>query len=224
MTLSGFKAIGKSPLTTIVYENIKQAIISGKVKPGTRLTEASVSEQLEVSSTPVREAFRRLESERLVEIIPYRGAVVQEFSTKEVEEVYQCRSSLEVLAIELAVDNMDEEGIEKLQELIEQSKMEKDHAEYVKINSTFHNTIMSYAKNDTLKNLLHQIHDIFYHNRNFAPVNPERKKEISEEYVRIVQALIDGDKEKASQATSDHVLNDYEYIKQEVEKIKIKPK
>lgn len=219
MNLSKMQAIGKSPLTTIVYENIKKAIVTGDIKPGTRITEAKISEQLEVSSTPVREAFRRLESERLVNIIPYRGVVVQEFSTKEVEEAYQCRRSLEILATELALQHIDEKGIEKLQELIEQSKVEKDHSEYVKINSTFHDTIVSYSKNDALKNLLHQIHDIIYHNRNFAPFNPVRKKEIGEEHERIVQALKVGDKEEASQATSDHVLNDYEYIKQKMEKI-----
>ncbi len=219
MSLSRMQAIGKSPLTTVVYEHLKSAIIAGEIKPGTRLTEAKVSEQLEVSSTPVREAFRRLESERLVTIIPYRGAVVQEFSTKEVEEVYQCRRSLEVLAIELAVEHIDDEGIGKLQALVEKSKTEADFSEYVNINTTIHDTIMYYANNATLDSLLQQLQDVIYHNRNISSFNTARKKEIYNEHVRIVEALESRDKEAAAQAMSEHVMNGFEYIKKEIAKI-----
>lgn len=217
MSISSFKVIGKSPLTTVVYENIKQAIITNEIAPGTRLTEVSISKQLGVSSTPVREAFRRLESERLVKIIPYRGVVVQQFSTKEIDEVYQCRRSLEVLAIKLAVDTIDDKGLMKLQNLVEKSKKEKDFSEYVSINTAIHDIIMSYAGNGTLESLLQQLQDVIYHNRNVSSFSPTRKKEIYEEHLQIIKALEERDKDAAAQAMSDHILNGYEYIKTKTE-------
>lgn len=217
MSISKIPTVGRRPLNIIVYENIKQAIIDGEIKPGTRLTETKVGKQMNVSTTPVREAFRKLESERLVKIIPYRGAIVQEFSSKEIEEVYQCRQSLESLAIELAIDHFDDAGIQKLHDLIKESKRTKDFSNYVKINTTIHNLILHYANNDTLTSLLAQLNDVIYHNRIISSYSDYRRDEIYLEHLQILEAIKARDKKQAKQAMQQHVQNGYTYIKEKLD-------
>ncbi len=213
MSISNIKTVSRQPLNVVVYENIKSAIISGEIKAGTRMTETAVSEQMNVSTTPVREAFRRLASEGLMKIIPWRGAIVQEFSSQEILEVYQCREALEIKAIQLAIDHIDSEGIEKLKTLLERSKVADNHTEYAELNTEMHETFFEYSRNSTLINLIHQISDIILHNRNVSAYSDNRKKEIFEEHKKIITALENKNKTDATQAMKDHIENGYEYIK-----------
>lgn len=213
MSINKIKSVGRQPLNVVVYEHIKTAIIEGDIEPGTRLTETKVSEQMNVSTTPVREAFRRLASEGLVKIIPWRGAIVQEFTDTEITEVYQCRESLEMLAVELATEQIDAEGIRKLYALVEQSNETTDFTKYVDINSEIHNTLLHYANNRTLNNLLSQLNDVIYHNRNLSSYSDVRRAEIHEEHLQIVSSIEKRDKTAASEAMRIHVNNGFEYIK-----------
>ncbi|MFS0689406.1 GntR family transcriptional regulator [Sporosarcina sp. 179-K 8C2 HS] len=208
-----------APLNVMVYENIKRAIVEGDLTPGTRLTEAKVSEQMGVSTTPVREAFRRLSSEGLVKIIPWKGAIVQEFSEQELAEAYICREALEVLAIGLAIDHIDEVGIKKLHSLVADSnKATTSSSEFVEINSEIHNTIVEYPKNNTLANMLGQLSDVIYNNRNISAYSDKRRQEIYQEHLAIVQAIKEQDKEKAKEAMRNHVTNGYAYIQERLKK------
>lgn len=218
MSISKIKAIGRQPLNVMVYENIKNAIVAGDLEPGTRLTETKVGEQLNVSTTPVREAFRRLASEGLLKIIPWRGAIVQEFSDRELLEVYQCREVLEVLSIKSAMDHLDEVGIQKLESLVEQSIKTATISEHVEVNSAIHQTILEYAQNDMLTNLLGQLNDVIYHNRNMSSYNEKRRHEIYKEHLQIIQAIKEGDKDQAQLAMELHVKNGYAYISERLKK------
>lgn len=218
MSISKIETVGRQPLNIIVYENIKKAIIEGEIRPGTRLTETKVGEQMNVSTTPVREAFRRLESERLVKIIPWRGAIVQEISDQELAEVYQCREALEVLAITLAIDLIEDKEIQELEDLIEDLKKAKDFTEHVEVNNTFHNAILKSAKNKTLIAMIEQFNDIIYHNRHISSYSDKRKEQIYFEHGQIVQALKDRDKVAGEEAIRQHVQNGYNYIKAKIPK------
>lgn len=218
MSISKIKTVGRQPLNVMVYENIKNAILEGDLEPGTRLTETKVGEQMNVSTTPVREAFRRLASEGLLKIVPWRGAIVQEFSDRELIEVYKCREVLEVLAIKSAMENIDDSGIEKLERLVEESKLTENLSEHVEINSAIHNTILEYARNEMLSNLLGQLKDVIYHNRNMSSYNEKRRNEIYDEHIQIVNAIKSGDKNQAQVAMELHVNNGYEYIKERLKK------
>src|SRR5699024_2148748 len=133
---------------------------------------------MNVSTTPVREAFRRLETEGLVIIEPWRGAVVRSLDEQQIFEVYQCREALEVLTIQLAIDNIDNEGINKLEELVEKSGETTNNTEYTKINTEIHDIFLSFAENETLTYLMGNIQDIILNNRNFSSYNDERKRKI----------------------------------------------
>ena len=118
--------------------------MNGPLFPGNWLREQDLVEQLEVSRTPIRESLRRLESEGLVEIVPYRGARVVTFSAEDFREEYTVRAALEGFAVELAVARISDETIEKLDKMAnEMEKLldERDLEMFLDLNRRFHMTL-----------------------------------------------------------------------------------
>ena len=108
------------PLRDVVFENLREAIVEGRLKPGQRLMEVQLAEQLGVSRTPVREAIRKLELEGLVVMLPRKGAYVANMSLKDLKDVLEIRASLEGLAASLAAERISDEDIKKLEFIIEE--------------------------------------------------------------------------------------------------------
>ncbi|HLQ83082.1 MAG TPA: GntR family transcriptional regulator [Pseudogracilibacillus sp.] len=210
--ISKIKVAKKAPLSYIVYENIKHSIIIGDLKPGTRLIEAELSKQLNVSATPIREAFSRLLSEGLIKMLPYKGTIVQEFSYEEISEVYECREALELKALDLAIDNIKSEEVEELKFLLEKSTIASTHSEYVEINSCIHDVILNCANNKLLNDFMKQIREVVIHNRNVSSYSEQRKKEIYIEHQKIISAIECKNKEVAKAHMKQHIQNGYSYI------------
>ena len=129
------------PLREVVCETLREAIVDGVLKPGERLMEIQLAEELGVSRTPVREAIRKLELEGFVVMIPRRGTYVADMSIKDINEVYEVRTALDVLAAGLAAERITEEELEQMERLlvqigeyIEQGDMDK----IVEVDSQFH--------------------------------------------------------------------------------------
>ena len=108
------------PLRDVVFNTLRQAILTGEMKPGERLMEIHLANKLGVSRTPIREAIRKLELEGLVIMIPRRGAEVAQITWKNLKDVLEVRKALDVLAIELACERMTQEELQKLCKHIDQ--------------------------------------------------------------------------------------------------------
>ncbi|MEH7247625.1 GntR family transcriptional regulator [Neobacillus niacini] len=212
LDLSKVESVERQPLNVRIYENLKSAIIKGDLQAGSRLTETEVAKQMNVSPTPVREAFRRLAAEGLVKIVPWKGVVIQSFSEDEIIESYQCREALEVFAIRLAVENIDEKGIEKLRVLLDQSIDVESSTEFVSLNSEIHSVFIEYARNAKLKTLLDLVNDVIFHDRNISAYNSRRREKIIAEHMEIFNALKEKDADKAEKAMRLHIKNGLEYI------------
>ena len=106
--ISGICPVRRQPLNQKIYEELKQSILSGMIPPGEKLNESQVAQQMGTSTTPVREAFRLLAAEGFLKIEPWKGAVVQEYSTDEIMEVFQCREVLEALALDLTITKLEQ--------------------------------------------------------------------------------------------------------------------
>ena len=107
------------PLRIQVYKALREAILNGKLDPGEKLLEMKIADKLNVSRTPVREAFHMLELEDLILIIPQRGVFVAGIkSKKEINDIFQVRIELEGLAAALAAEYITEEQLEKLNKYI----------------------------------------------------------------------------------------------------------
>ena len=92
------------PLRDVVFNTLRQGILTGELKPGERLMEIHLANKLGVSRTPIREAIRKLELEGLVTMIPRRGAEVAQITEKSLKDVLEVRRALDALSVELACD------------------------------------------------------------------------------------------------------------------------
>ena len=121
-----FGTVSRQTLSQKCYEQIKESILSRDIMPGERLQEVRIANMLDVSPAPVREAFRMLAMEGLIRIDPWKGAVVQCYSSEEILDVVQCRVALETLALKLAYQNMGEQLAQKIEEdIADMSKEDK---------------------------------------------------------------------------------------------------
>lgn len=137
---------GKSsqPLSAGLYQEIQKDILSGELASGSKLTEAAVCKRYSVSRTPVREAFRQLEADGLIENIPNRGAFVTGLSKREISDLFDLRTLFEVQAVEWAIKRMSPEGIDRLKEIVEFMEfytLKDDVEKVLSFNSQFHYTI-----------------------------------------------------------------------------------
>ena len=133
-----------------VYRKLFNAIVSGVIRPGDRLLEEEISNNLDVSRTPVRQALRVLERERLVKIIPYRGAVASTLSYEEAEELFEVSLSFEEFICGKAAQNASEADIDRLKDMLsqyERSYVDRDYENMQRLDYTFHIAIAEIAGN-----------------------------------------------------------------------------
>src|ERR1700710_2326462 len=102
--------------TLRLRNQLREAILSGRIAPGSRLRTAAVSEMFDTSRTPAREALLMLAREGLLDIIPRRGAVVRSFDIADVMELYEVRALLEPLAAKRAASRIETQTVDRLQE------------------------------------------------------------------------------------------------------------
>lgn len=133
-----FNNLGRERAPEQVTSRLREAITSGALRPGDRLLQAELAEQLGVSRMPVREALRRLEAEGLVELQPYRGALVANLSSVELQEIYEIRATLETLALRLGVPSMDATALEKMEATLHRMDTETDSLVWLALNTEFH--------------------------------------------------------------------------------------
>jgi DNA-binding GntR family transcriptional regulator len=128
-----------------LVDHLRDEIVRGTFDPGERLRLEDVAARFGVSTMPVREALRDLESEGLVTIYPHRGAIVTELTAEDLQDIYDIRATLEAMATRLAVPRMTKATYQELEYIIEQMDGQLGHvAALVKLNHQFHSTL--YAK------------------------------------------------------------------------------
>jgi len=181
--------------------------VTSQLLPGTPLPEAQLSEQLNVSRTPIREALRILESEGLVEIKARRGAHVAQISLEDVRAAYEVREWVESGMAAKAAQVMDAEALAKLEAAIEKLSVEPDTHEAViyaaKADTEFHDLIIEAASNQLAKELIDQARATTARAAYFIP--PERYSESREEHKAILRALRERNSEEARELMCNHV-------------------
>lgn len=212
MQISELPTVGKMPLSEKVYRILVQSIVSGELPPGTKLQEKHIAKQMEVSATPVREAFKKLVGDGFIEIVPYCGAVVKELDEEEIREAYHCREALEKMALEDAIDRFDESTLKQLFDIIEKGKNTEDILEVSKINKSFHNVIYLTADNTMLCRLLDMLNTVISRDMKYSASDEKRRNEIYHEHVAIAEAIRDRDLARAQNAMVTHIRNGQKYI------------
>lgn len=140
-----------------VCEELRDRIIAGRLQPGQRLVERDLATELGVSRVPVREAIRILVGEGFVKALSPRRIVVKELSRRDVEELFDVREALEVLAARLATQQADRSGLRQMERLLEQARlatMSGRPEEISRANAAFHHHIVELAGNALLVSIL----------------------------------------------------------------------
>lgn len=203
------------PLRDVVFKTLRQAILTGELKPGERLMEIHLANKLGVSRTPIREAIRQLELEGLVIMVPRKGAQVASITEKSMRDVLEVRLALEKLAVELACSRISDEYKGKLEEtLVEFEKATEtgDASAIAKADVAFHDAIFVATGNMRLGQMVNNLAEQMYRYR-FEYIKDESgHKRLKDEHRRIYSAIIEGDVSRAMEEISVHIKNQEESI------------
>ena len=198
------------PLREIVCEVLRDAIRGGVLKPGEWLKENDLADELLVSRTPVREAIRKLEQEGYVVTVPRRGAYVASVSIRDINEIFEIRAALEVLACELAAERITEEEQERLERLlvaIGRAIEEHDMERIVQTDIEFHELLYQAARNERLLTIIGNLREQLTRFRTISMSYPGRLKATLEEHRSLVDAIGSGDARRARKMAAKHMEN-----------------
>ncbi|MCI6101091.1 MAG: GntR family transcriptional regulator [Selenomonas sp.] len=206
--LSPIRLDSYQPLREVVCESLRDAIRRGVLKPGERLMEIQLAEELGVSRTPVREAIRKLELEGYVIMMPRRGTYVASMSIRDINEIFEIRTALESLSNGLAAERITAEELESLQRLLVQIGgyvEDGDMDNIVKTDIEFHDLLYHAARNSRLVGIISNLRDQLTRFRTLSMSYPGRLETTLEEHREIVEAISEGDVKRAKKAAERHM-------------------
>jgi DNA-binding GntR family transcriptional regulator len=188
-----------------VADQLRRWILDGTLAPGARLAEGALSIRLGVSRLPVREAFRRLEAEGLVQTIPRRGVRVVQYDAEEQATILEVRLSLELIAVRKLTERRDPDtlaGLRRVLEAGDRAAAVRDADALDRLNAEFHDLVAAGTGSRILGDLLRSVRNQAQQLRGGAPGAPT----ISwAEHAGVIRAVLDGDAEMAALLTRRHL-------------------
>ncbi|WP_294728442.1 GntR family transcriptional regulator, partial [uncultured Fusobacterium sp.] len=192
----------------IAYQKIKAAILNEMYEPNQILNERKLAEEFQISRTPVREALKILEGEGWVKIIPWKGAIVNQITQKEIDEIFQIRLIIEPAIIELLQNKIDYKKRAYLDKLYENQKKTKTKKEFILADREFHMTFAEWTENLQLIEMVKGLNDRIYMvgHKAINSKDSKREEESLEEHYKIIQALKNNDIMLAKNFMIAHVI------------------
>ena len=198
------------PLRDVVFNTLRQGILTGELKPGERLMEIHLADRLGVSRTPIREAIRMLELEGLVTMIPRRGAEVARISRQDIRDVLEVRLVLDSLATKLACERITEDQKEELRvaaRQFEQATGSGDVTLIARADVKFHDVILAASHNRRLIQMVNNLAERIYRYRLEYIKDTANHRRLIEEHSKIMDCVINGDQDSACIAAEIHIVN-----------------
>lgn len=204
---------GNGPLNRqVIREDIKKyildEIIEGNFNPGQQIVETKIARKLGVSQAPVREAIRDLEYMGVLITIPYKGSYLRTLTIKDLMNVYDVRANIEGYAIKIASNNITEQEIKKLQDIYEEMKIAAslgNSKKQIELDISFHEIIIKASKNDVLERVWRIVslaHWTYFGVRRLHL----SLENLAYRHNEIIEALKDGNEEKAEAAMRNHFV------------------
>ncbi|MGN7396680.1 GntR family transcriptional regulator [Peribacillus frigoritolerans] len=200
-------------LKTQVYNFLREQIFSGVVKPGERLIEEKISEELGVSRSPIREAIRMLEKDGLLLVNISGGVTVVQPTIEDFKHLYECRIEMEPLASYYAAQRRSQEQLETIRtfllrmgKITETNNLKKVHD----ANVNFHEAIVAASVNPFLVSMIAQLHGVnSFYRKSFLEERPLHVEKAMYEHQQIFQAIVDRDGDEAKRLMKAHIEGDY---------------
>ena len=187
---------------------LRDAILDGVIAPGSWLREVEIAKELNVSRTPIRDAFRLLAAEGLLILHVNQGAVVPKLSDEDIRSMYVVREVLEGLSARLAAQFCTDEYREKFAELLSKMHEAADSGSLdalARLNFEFHATIIQACGNPYLERSLLQVQQAIHRRAGTTLRIPGRVEESIDSHERLAQFIIDGDADKADELAREEI-------------------
>jgi len=209
------KKMQTANLTAGVYQKIRKGILNGTWTPGQSLTELMLSQLLQVSRTPVREALHQLELEGLIELRPNRGAVVIGINTCDIEDIYEIRTLLEERVAQRAAARAEKADIETLREIVDLTEFYVERGSYDKITAMddrYHQYLYSLSGSRMFQKTLADLHTYVEPVRERSIREPGRATAMLAEHRAIVEAIAEHNAEEAGRLMTLHITRAGEHM------------
>ena len=203
-----FESTSHGSLGSKIFILLRDRILNESYQCGDKLYELTLAKELKISRTPIREALKQLELEGLVESIPNKGVYVKGFSPRDIDDMFEIRLSLEGLAVSFAIDRMDEVHLAKIKEVFELLEFYTAKGDFDKVNDfniLFHESIYQATQSTYFEQILKDIHYYVSVTSRHSIARPERLESSLVEHRAILEAIIDGDKEEATERIQRHI-------------------
>lgn len=217
MSLNGEAADARHGQTVDhTVQRLKEAIFAGRLVPGQRLVAGDLTAQIGISRGTVREAFRRLEADGLLEIIPNRGAIVRRLSHDQVRELFQIRENLEGLAARLAAEHIGADGnracfLDVWFRVRPDGTVLQSHV-FMERNRVFHRCIVKLGGNTMLSDLIETLHLPVVMFQVGQVMQPENMESSHQDHVRVADAILAGDAAGAEREMRLHLKRSSEWV------------
>lgn len=206
----------QKPLKELVYLELKHKILTGEIVAQTRLMEIDLSEKMNVSRTPIREAIKRLADDGLVKIVARRGAYVANISIKDMLDVFEVREDMEGFAAELAAQRINEEEKKELRGISEAYDKAldtpDDKEKIIELDEKFHNFIVACCGNETLSELVKYVQELSLRFRYLYYNDYSLYASTAEQHHKIVDAINSGNTEVARKEADAHVKSLKDFV------------
>ena len=199
---------GEASLAQEIADILRERIITGEYKMGEKLVENKIATELKVSRTPVRDAFKQLTKENLIEYVPNKGCFARGFSQKDMRDIYAVRDAVEQLAIEWAIANSKPETIKRLKDQLELMSFYTSQGmndKLLQANEDFHNIIYQMTGSRFIVQALKTYQDYVHLARKSTLSRERNLPEVLEEHKRIYKAIEAKDVETAKMEISNHM-------------------
>jgi DNA-binding GntR family transcriptional regulator len=201
-------SVGRGSLRDLAYEALKKRIIQVDLRPGQRIVERDLAEELKVSRIPLREALRLLAAEGLVVLVPHRGALVSPFTPTDVRDLFDIRESVEVLAARLAAERANEHNLGPLTRCLESARAATesgDEAEIAVVNARFHAEIVALSDNALLETMMRPLNArMEWLFRLTSDRDPHQQ---CAEHTELYEAIAAGDPARTAEVALRHVVS-----------------
>jgi DNA-binding GntR family transcriptional regulator len=208
-------AIPRAALHEQVAQRLRQMLVEGRIAPGAKLNERELSERLNVSRTPLREAIKMLAAEGLVELLPNRGAVAVSLNEADILNTFEVMGGLEAQAGELAAERITGQELAEIQAMhfeMMAAYTRRDLSAYYTLNARIHSAISAAAKNPVLTQVYQQVNARLQALRFRSNQDGEKWKNAMKEHDKMIEALAAHDGAAMREVLLSHLRNKREVV------------
>ena len=199
---------GSNSLSDTITDLVRERILKGSYKIGQKIKENDLAKETGVSRTPIREAFKNLEEEGLIDYIPNRGCFAKGFTKRDIDDIYSIRTALEVMAVEWATERISEDQIEELEkqcDIMEFYTMKDEDKKALATNANFHEIIYNATGSRFMAQALRSYKTYISQTRKEIMYNKEYLEEVLKEHRCILEAIKEKNVEKAKASMESHL-------------------